>query len=608
MRSIPYRLLCIIIASITLLVYLPALNNGFVNYDDNVLIYNNPSIRSIDIDLLTMIFSPETNATGMPLNLFSYAVDYAIWGLNPFGFHLTNIIIHTINTILVFILTLRLVESGMLKNPSSPPFAKGGSLTTPPLKKGDTGGFIPNFQLLAAGITALLFGIHPLNAEPINWLIGRSDLLSAFFFLLTVISYFKYIVNGRKASYGASLFFFAAAMLSKPTAASLPAVLLIMDFYIFKRLTLKEGIRKLKVILMEKIPFFLLSFFFVALTAWFRQSLEIVVPLKDFPLILRILITVRSFIFYLYKMLFPFSLSPYYPYPMEIDLFSVDYAGAFILLLLITVFCIKTHKKNGLYLTVWLYYLSVLSPMALPLLGLYKIGLYAEADRYAYIALIGPFFLLGLGAAKAMENSLYRRLKTAYITIICIICIFLVVKTVRQTAIWHDAITLWDHEIKLFPKTALPYNFRGFAYYSEGKYKMATSDYSKAIELNPEYAEAYNNRASSYLSSGNFQAAISDYDTLIKLNPEFAPGYYNRGAANYGMGSYKEAIMDYARAIELNPRFADAYNNRAAAYYAIEKYREALQDYDKAVELNPGDAAAKNNRETVIKMLRKAPI
>lgn len=582
---------------IAFLVYLPALKNGFVGWDDSLLVYENPSIRSIDSNLARAIFSTETNPTLVPFTLFSYALDYAVWGLNPLGYHLTNIIVHALNTALVFILTICLIRCGT--HPSS---------------------FIPAF------VTALLFGIHPLNAEAVNWVPGRCDLLSAFFFLLSLISYLRFLIqsSGRNIFYCLSLLSFLVSLMSKPTSVSLPLILMVLDLYLLKSNQIKEA-------LINKIPFFLLSLLSVVATLWYRQSHEVYTELGGFPLVMRLFIAVQSFMFYLYKMALPFNLAPYYPYPKEIDLLSQGYLVSLILLTSLTVFCIRGLKRRTLYSGVWLCYIISISPMVAPLLGFYKIGGYAEADRYAYMASIGPFMLAGVAAARIARPKLF--LRNLFIAIMGILVLLLSIMTVGQTSVWQDSISLWSHEIRIFPEVSLSYYNRGTTYSGLGEYEKALRDLSRTVEINPEYteafnnlcyihnelgdhtlalkeceraieldpqsAEAFNNRGVAYDGLERHGEAIGDFDRAIRLNPLGQKTFYNRGNALRRSGNYREAVTDYNRAIELNPEDAKVYNNRGAAYSAQGEYQAAISDFSKALELNPSYSEAYNNRGTV---------
>lgn len=559
-----------LVALITFITYLPALQNGFVNWDDHKYILENPNIRSINPELLFSFYYSNWH----PLTMLSYALDYVVWGLNPFGYHLANILFHAANTFLVFILTLRLIECGLIQNPKPK---------------------TQNFSLIAASITAFLFGIHPLHVESVAWISERKDVLCAFFYLSSLIAYLEYTPysgSKRPIFYITSIIFFIMALMSKPMAVSLPIVLLILDFYPLNRLRTGES-TEIKKIFIEKLPFFVLSFLSSVVAVWSQSSSGSVAQLEILPLIARIFIAVRTYIFYLLKMLLPNNLAPLYPLPVKINYFDLEYILSFILLLLLASFCLWSLKRNRVHPAVWLYYFVTL----IPVIGIVKVGQQAAADRYTYLPSIGPFLLAGLGIAALLEKYPARRNRLTIIAILLLTSSILGLKTVRQISIWKDSITLWSYEIRLFPDSGdTAYYNRGLAYDSIGKYNWAIHDYNKAIALNPDYAEAYNNRGIAYDSEGNYDRAIKDFNKAIALNPDNAKAYNNRGIAYYNKGQYDRAIQDHNQSIALKPDFADAYNNRGTDYASKGQDEKAIQDYDKAIALNPDLAKAYNNR------------
>lgn len=297
-------------ALITFVAYLPALQNGFVNWDDDEYVYENSNIQSIDYIFFTWIFTLRANPTWHPLTLLSFGLDYFIWGLNPAGYHLTNIIFHTLNTILVFILTGRLLKY------------KFGEKTD--YKQ----------TIIIGGITALLFGLHPLHVESVAWISERKDVLYAFFFLMSLLMYLTYTnpysLFSRRLYYIFGIILFIMALMSKPMAVSLPFVLLILDFYPLNRLKTGEGMSGFKKVLIEKLPFFILSVLSSLIAIQSQQLGGALKSFENYPLLLRIYVAVRGYIFYLAKTIIPVNLYPLYPHPVSINFFSFEYLGSFI--------------------------------------------------------------------------------------------------------------------------------------------------------------------------------------------------------------------------------------------------------------------------------------
>ncbi|MBM4140031.1 MAG: tetratricopeptide repeat protein [Nitrospira sp.] len=576
--------LALLVAAVTLIVYLPALNNGFVNWDDEDYVYKNISIRFLDTHFFGWIFGFHAS-NWHPLTWLSHAIDYSLWKLNPMGHHLSNIIFHSLNTFLLSILIVDLILN--FKSDGSSPYKT-------------TTGFSTR-AIIAGGVTALLFGIHPVHVESVAWVAERKDVLSTFFFLLTFYFYVKYVqkeTNRKIFYYISSLFFFILALMSKPMAVTLPVILVITDIYPFQRFNLSEGITLQKKVLIEKIPFFIFSLLSVVLTIIAQHSGGAIKSLEMYPLYNRIVVAIKGLSFYLGKMILPINLSPYYPYPKEISFLSLEYLIPIILLVMISIFCIWAWKRGWkLFLTLWVYYVVTL----LPVLGIIQIGRQAAADRYTYIPSIGFFLLIGIGVAILIEktkNNGYAIIRNRAIMFLLLIGLFCVMgaMTIKQISIWKDSVTLWNSVIERFPDDADAYFSRANAYAILGKYSESLRDLDKALDLNPGYLQAYLNRANVYDLLGKYKEALKDLEKAIKLNPNYPEAYNNRGLVYKALGDYQTAMKDFSRAIDLRPDYTAVYNNRAGIYLGRGDYQSALRDLDKAIVLNPKDIESLVNR------------
>lgn len=560
-RKFPWAA-ALIVAGITFLVYLPALRNGFVGaWDDNVYVYNNQAIQSLSLEFFKWVFTSEAIGLWHPMTMFSLAVDYAGYGLNPWGYHLTNNIFHTLNTLLVFILVFRLVEQ-----------------VYPDENRFDKKAFI------AGAVTALLFGIHPLHVESVAWISERKDVLCAFFYLLSLLAYLKYVSSPdskKPLFYIISLILFIAALMSKPMAVSLPLVLLILDFYPLGRLSIDRKYMNIKPILIEKLPFFIFSFVVALATLWASQVGGALRTSTEYPLMGRVFGAIYAYIFYLTKMILPNNLAPFYPHPTMVGIgpFIIKYLGSLIIFMMITFFSIRSFKRNRFFLVAWLYYVVTL----VPVIGIIQVGGQIAADRYTYLPGLGPFLLIGLGVAYLYEIYDHRKLLIIFASFFLL---WMSKMTVTQINIWKDPVTLWSHEMKMFPSVYISYNNRGNAYKEAGEFQKAIKDYDEAIKLNPKEPLLYVNRGVAYSYLGKHQEGTIDLNEAIKLNPKYLLAYYNRGALFQESGDFKQAIKDYGKVIELNPKHAEAYYNRGMAYDSLGDYQEALKDYSRAIELD----------------------
>src|SRR4030042_908983 len=266
----------ILIAIVTFLIYLPALQNDFVRWDDQESVYENANIRSINFKFLVWIFGFHVS-NWHPLTWLSHAIDYAIWGLNPMGHHLSSIILHSANTFLLGVLVMYLFLYKSQSRPAIP----------------DIDSKLPAGAVITAGVTALLFGIHPVHVESVVWIAERKDVLCAFFVLLSLIFYVRYVTAQKRSSYLLGIIFFGLALMSKPMAVTLPAILVVLDIYPFQRLNLSDNFKAQKKIFIEKVPFFILSLISTVLTILAQSSRGAIRGSGAFPLDDRITVAIK---------------------------------------------------------------------------------------------------------------------------------------------------------------------------------------------------------------------------------------------------------------------------------------------------------------------------
>ncbi len=473
--------LAVLIAVVTFLVYLPSLQNDFINsWDDNRYISENSFIRSLDSQLLESAFAGFYSANWHPLTWLSHAVDYALWGLNPFGHHLTNNILHALNALLVVFLVLRLME--VFKQTA-------GHNGQSQLHLDDRA------IMITAAVSGLLFGLHPIHVESVAWISERKDLLCAFFFLLTIITYTHYVsdINARASltlaarffnkKYLLAIGFFTLSLLSKSMAVTLPFVLLILDWYLFGRV---QSFRNLRTALIEKLPFFALSLISSLLTVLAQEAAGAVNSAGGIPVALRVLmIPPKALVAYLTKMMVPIDLVPFYPYPKNISLFSPEYIIPIVVVMAITAACIAVVRKQRLWMSVWSYYVITL----IPVLGIIQVGDQSMADRYTYLPSLGPFLLIGLTASKAYEKvSAFNRwrvtLKIASSLIALGMLAALSYATVQQLGIWKNDITFWNYVIEEEPSVGIAHFNLGVVYMANGFNDMARKEFESALAIN----------------------------------------------------------------------------------------------------------------------------
>jgi tetratricopeptide (TPR) repeat protein len=575
--------LIIIAASV---VYMPAIQNGFV-WDDETYIVTNKMIQELSPANIEKIFTTFFFGNYHPLTLLSFALEYHFFDLNPSAYHATNIIIHLMNCILVFLLI-----------------------------------YILSNNIVISCIVGLLFGIHPLHVESVAWISGRKDVLYALFFLASLISYICFHREQKRIYYCFSLSLFVLSLLSKSMAVTLPLVLILLDYFSGKKIS--PGSLK------NKIPFFALSLLF-GIFALLSQQGAIRVDYTGDSSFRNILIAFHGLVFYLEKMFLPVRLSSLYMYSAKY--FAIMQTGfllsPFIVAALSTLI-IYSAKFTRKVIFGSLFYVITL----LPVLQLIPVGHGFAADRYTYIPLIGIFYILGAGFFY-LYGKQWRYtgfLKTTLVIITVLSLTTLGFFTWNRTHVWKDGITLWGNVIKHYPLNSIAYNNRGAAYFVNKQYDGAIRDLTGAIAISPNYDQANANLCRIYITTGEKNKALPFCLKAIQVNPrmddvynllgnlyyeqdknaaiflykksiEAKPGneraYYNLCTTYLSMQEYENAENACRKAIEIDPGFADAYNNLGNVYLATGRQKEAVVSYKKALELNPDIGAAHNNLGTI---------
>ena len=596
------------VSLITFAVYLVSLQNDFVQWDDDAYVYENPNIRSFDLRFFKWAFSSFYASNWHPLTWISHALDYAVWGLNPMGHHLTNNILHAINTFIVVLLVVKLLEivsaSSPLNSPHPPLKLRGGAEGGGVILSG----FSDKSILIAAATTGLLFGLHPLHVESVAWVSERKDLLCALFFLLSIMMYIRYItppasppplnLRGGRGSYLLSLLFFTLALMSKPMAVSLPFVLLILDWYPFQRILSLKTFRK---VVIEKLPFFALSLFSSVLTVLAQKSGEAIVSIEAVPLSSRMPVAFQSLVLYLCKMLLPLNLLPLYPYPQNVIFFSLEYLVPMLLVTGITAACALVVRKNKLWLSVLFYYLITL----LPVLGIVQVGGQAMADRYSYLPSIGPFLIAGIMTSRIYNTAAAARqwrllLKMGGVVAASTLLALLSYASVQQIGIWKNGLVLWSYVIEKEPlNVPRAYNNLGYIFLREGQIDNAIAHFRTAIDQDPAYAHARNNLCIAYKSYGLYDKAIEQCRIAIGLKPDYAEAYNNLGIAYKYMGLDDKAMELYRKALSLDPDYAEAFFNLGIVYLDKGDMDMARRAFESGLKIKPDDLKARQVLDSI---------
>jgi len=541
-----------IIISLVFLAFLPSLQNGFTNWDDNVLVTENMMIRGLSWHNIGHYFTSYYISTYIPLTLLSFALEYQVADLDPRLYHITNLAIHIINCLLVFCLILLLTKNTWL------------SL-----------------------ITALLFGLHPLRVESVAWVTERKDVLFALFFLSTLIFYLLYQKTARVRHYFISILMFILSALSKGMAVTLPFVILLFDYYLKRRFDKK--------LFLEKIPYFLIAIFF-ALLAVFAQFPSIarrVEPLVVFPSTL--FIACRNIWFYLLKLLLPVKLSALYPYPdlSGSTLPIIFYLSPLIVIVLIILATYGNERSRKVFLGTAFFLFNIVTVIGIIPLA----GDAIAADRYTYIPSIGICFLVAAGFYYLYEkkNIGLKFYKPVLLAILIAVLGIFSILTWQRCKVWKNDMTLWKDALSKYP-SPVAFNNRGLVYYEKKQYEKAIRDFNSALAMDTEYSTAYYNRANVYDAEADYQKALADYSRAIELDPKAAKAYNNRGLTYGRMGKHQKAIDDFTQAVRIDPTYALALNNRGMIYGRLKQHKQAIADFTQALRIDPDYAKSYYNR------------
>ncbi|HUO56581.1 MAG TPA: tetratricopeptide repeat protein [bacterium] len=545
---------------LTLLAYLPILGNDFVNSDDTGAIVENTQIRYLNGHSLQWMFTTFHMGFWIPLTWLSLALDYQLGGLNPLVYHLDNLILHALNTTLVFFLSLK-----VLKRTGN---SQGAGLPRSPAL----------WELAAAFLTATLFGLHPLHVESVAWAVERKDVLYGFFYLLGLSAYMDYVSDSppKKGKFYACLAFALLSLMAKPMAVTFPLILLLLDFWPLDRW--REGWRR---VLPEKIPFFLMSFLSGFLTVLAHNREGAVMELQKLPLDFRLANAFHSVIFYLEKMLCPVNLSVFYPVVVGSTALS---AGTLAVSAIVVFFSavVFIYRGRWPYLTVsWAYYLTTL----LPVLGLLQVGSQAAADRFTYLPSLGPFLFFSALAAFFLRT---RRLGSFLWGMG--LALSLGFLTYRQVEIWRDSVTLWENVVRLEPDNSMvAYTNLASAYDAAGRTALALVQFDRAISIGPPDAVPHNGKAIALCKVGRLEEAIPEFKAAIALDPRLDLPHFNLWIVYQRLGRYAESLEEAREAARLAPNNPQVYDLLGISYGDLGLFEPSLAAFRQALAMEPAN-------------------
>lgn len=568
----------LLVVLLTLMAFLPVLLNEFVNWDDYETLLDNPHYRGLGWTQLSWMFTTFYMGHYQPLSWLTFGLDYLLWGMEPLGYHLTNLLIHAVNAALFYFIGLRLLPLGL----SSSPVPRDFSLPT------------------AAGFAALLFAVHPLRVESVAWATERRDVLSSLFFLWTILCYLRAtaVTTGQRARMwwmNGGLIVYTLSLLSKASGIILPAVLLVLDVYPLRRLS--GGPRKwfgseARRVWWEKVPFLLLAVTFGIVALLAQREAGALKPLESYGPTQRLAQALFGIAFYLWKTIAPMGLSPLYEIPARFSLSDWPFLVTGLVVLVISVVFIIAGHRWPAWLACWVCYIVTLAPV----LGIAQSGVQFVADRYSYLSCLAWALLGGAGIFYGWQlwgrGRLGERTFFSTMGLAAVVVIGLGLLTWRQAQVWHDSETLWRHVLAVDPDSSLAHNNLGNALFRRDKLEEAIKHYRQAIEIDPNYARAHYNLGYALANQGKREEAIEHYRQTLQIDPTIVEADINMGNLLVQKDKFEEGIGHYRHALELRPGDSKTHFRLGAALAKQGRLEEAAEHFQQAVEIRADFAEA----------------
>ena len=548
--------LCALLVIATIAAYWGLHASSFILLDDNMYVTENTHVqKGLSGETLAWAFTTMDQANWHPLTWISHLLDVRLFGMNPGMHHLTSLLLHAVNAVLLLLLLFRLTGA-----------------------------------LWRSAFVAALFALHPLHVESVAWIAERKDVLSTLFWMLTVFAWLAYVKSKKSTPYVLMVILYALGLMAKPMLVTLPFTLLLLDYWPLQRLTLPLRGRavEIKKLLWEKAPLFAMAAASSVITVIAQQIGGAVKTITEFPLGQRVMNAAHAYVSYLGKMLWPSALSVYYPHPRA-GLTAASAAAAFLVLAAVTVLIVRLGRRMPYLPFGWLWYLGTL----VPVIGLVQVGRQAMADRYTYVPLIGIFIAATWGMAELAKNrhALRRAMAAAGVVLPAVLAVL----THAQAGYWTDSETLFGHALAVTSDNSVIHNNLGLVLLRKGMTREALLHYKEALRIVPGYSLAMVNVGFAYAKLGHPPEELDYLMEAVRRNPRFSEARHNLGNALSNAGRPEEAVEQYRQALQLKPDLAEASNNMGLELEKLNRMPEAINAFQEAIRLNPEYLDAFNN-------------
>jgi len=535
-----------LLALLPLATFWPVLRNGFIAFDDDSYVSNGTVRNGLTWAGVRWAFTTGYEANWHPLTWLSHMADVSLYGRNPAGHHATSLVLHVVNTLLLFVVFRDLTKDSV-----------------------------------RSAWVAALFAVHPAHVESVAWVAERKDVLSTAFWLATMWAYGSWVRKGGAGRYAVVLLFFAAGLMAKPMLVSLPLVLLLIDYWPLKRLSgAGEQRRRFAALILEKAPLFLLAAASSVVTFLVQRAGGAVGTLEKFPLWARAGNALVAYVRYLKMLFWPVDLAVLYPHPGT-SISGGEVLAAGILLVALSVSVVALRRRAPYLFVGWFWFLVTL----LPVIGLVQVGAQAMADRYTYVPFIGLFVAIAWGVPALTRRWRYGRVavRAAAVAVLLVSA----AAAAAQVRLWKNTETLFVHTLKTTKNNFVVENNLGDDYNNIGRPADALPHITEALRLRPNSFEADINMGRSLLLLGRLEDAASHFARAIRLDPHNSVALNNLARARFLQGDVAEAIPLYEAAVAAAPAWPEPRRRLAVALLMEGKTATALFQLERAITLDP---------------------
>jgi len=556
----------LLLVGIVLIAYGTVWHFEFVNIDDDLYLTDYPQIqRGLSWENALWAITAMKAAFWHPLTWLSHMLDTQLFGLNPAGHHVTNLLLHIANVLLLFVLLHRMTGA-----------------------------------LWRSALVAALFALHPLNVESVAWVSQRKTVLSTLFWLLTLLAYVGYVKKPNLQRYLGMMGIFVLGLMAKPMLVILPCVLLLLDYWPLGRLG-KDGKQfweRLPKLAAEKLPLFAPVAMASVLAIQAQAQMGSISSWQSLPLGTRVANAVLAYGLYLKRMVWPTDLAVFYPHPGS-SLGAGPLALAALLLVGLSLGVWWQGRKSPYLVVGWLWYLGTLFPV----IGLIQVGGHAMADRYAYVTLMGLFIILVWGAAELAQTL---RLPKAWLLGAGLCVVIVLTGAVRlQLSHWRNSFTLFQHALESTRDNHMAHSNLGIAFLDKNDLDEAIGHFYKALEIKPTHAGVHTNLSIAFRRKGMLDKALEHSIRSVQINPALAEAHNNLGISLFQKGRVEEASHEFRQALELKPDYTTCYYNLGLVLENQIRLEEAAESFRQALRLDPGHSQAKQRLALLLEKVNR---